>query len=120
MLRLLPPRRAAVAGVLGMSLLGAACSSNDAGTSGTQTPAAPPTTAAPMAASGPFGAACSAVPDSGAGSLEALAQDPVATAASNTPQLSTLVTAVTKADLVNTLNNAQGLTVVAPHHDATS
>jgi uncharacterized surface protein with fasciclin (FAS1) repeats len=111
------PRRAAVAGVLGMALLGAACSSNDAGTSGSQTPA-PPTTAASMTASGPFGAACSAVPASGAGSLEALAQDPVATAAANTPQLSTLVTAVKKADLVNTLNNAQGITVFAPTNDA--
>jgi uncharacterized surface protein with fasciclin (FAS1) repeats len=111
------PRRAAVVGVLGMALLAAACSSNDAGTSGSQTPA-PPTTAASMTASGPFGAACSAVPASGAGSLEALAQDPVATAAANTPQLSTLVTAVKKADLVNTLNNAQGITVFAPTNDA--
>jgi uncharacterized surface protein with fasciclin (FAS1) repeats len=117
MLRLLTPRRAAVAGVLGMALLGAACSSNDAGTSGSQTPA-PSTTAASMTASGPFGAACSAVPASGAGSLEALAQDPVATAASNTPQLSTLVTAVKKADLVDTLNTAQGITVFAPTNDA--
>jgi uncharacterized surface protein with fasciclin (FAS1) repeats len=119
MLRLLNPRRAAVVGVLGMALLGAACSSNDAGTSRSQTPA-PPTTAASMTASGPFGAACSAVPASGAGSLEALAQDPVATAASNTPELSTLVTAVTKADLVNTLNSAQGITVFAPTNDAFS
>jgi uncharacterized surface protein with fasciclin (FAS1) repeats len=117
MLRLLTPRRAAVAGVLGMALLAAACSSNDAGSTGTQTPA-PPTTAASMTASGPFGAACSAVPASGAGSLEALAQDPVATAAANTPQLSTLVTAVKKADLVNTLNSAQGITVFAPTNDA--
>ena len=84
MLRLLTPRRAAVAGVLGMALLGAACSSTDAGTTGAQTPA-PSTTAASMTASGPFGAACSTVPASGPGSLEALGQDPVATAASNTP-----------------------------------
>jgi uncharacterized surface protein with fasciclin (FAS1) repeats len=118
MLRLLTPRRAAVAGVLGLALLGAACGSNDAGTSGTQTPAASPTTAAPMTASGPFGAACPTVPASGPGSLDALAQDPVATAASNTPQLSTLVTAVTKADLVDTLNTAQGITVFAPTNDA--
>jgi hypothetical protein len=117
MLRLLRPRRAAVVGVLGMALLGAACSSNDAGTSGSQTPA-PPTTAASMTASGPFGAACSTVPESGAGSLDALAQDPVATAASNTPELSTLVTAVQKADLVDTLNSAQGITVFAPVNDA--
>ncbi len=120
MLRLRIPRRAAVVGVLSMALLGAACSSNDAGTSGTQTPAASPTTASPTTASGPFGAACSAVPASGAGSLEALAQDPVATAASNTPDLSTLVTAVKKADLVDTLNSAQGITVFAPTNDAFS
>jgi uncharacterized surface protein with fasciclin (FAS1) repeats len=100
-----------------MALLGAACSSNDAGTSGSQMPA-PSTTAASMSASSPFGAACSAVPASGAGSLQALAQDPVATAASNTPELSTLVTAVKKADLVDTLNSAQGITVFAPTNDA--
>jgi uncharacterized surface protein with fasciclin (FAS1) repeats len=118
MLRLLSPRRAAVAGVLGLALLGAACSSNDTGTSASQTPAAPSTTASSMTASGPFGAACSAVPASGAGSLDALAQDPVATAASNTPELSTLVTAVKKADLAGTLNSAQAITVFAPTNDA--
>jgi uncharacterized surface protein with fasciclin (FAS1) repeats len=118
MLRLPSPRRAAVVGVLGLALLGAACTSNGAGTSGTQTPAAPPTTAASMTASGPFRAACSALPASGPASLDALAQDPVATAAANTPQLSTLVTAVTKADLAGTLNSAQGITVFAPTNDA--
>jgi uncharacterized surface protein with fasciclin (FAS1) repeats len=118
MLRLLNPRRAAVVGVLGLALMGAACSSNNADTSGSQTPAASPTTASPMTASGPFGTACSTVPASGAGSLEAMAQDPVATAASNTPELSTLVTAVKKAGLVNTLNSAQGITVFAPTNDA--
>jgi len=117
MLRLLTTRRAAVAGVLGIALMGAACSSN-AGTSGSQTPAASPTTASPMTASGPFGAACSTVPASGAGSLDAMAQEPVATAASNNPELSTLVTAVKKADLVDTLNTAQGITVFAPINDA--
>jgi uncharacterized surface protein with fasciclin (FAS1) repeats len=115
MLRLLTPRRAAVAGVLGLALLGAACTSND---TGTQTPAASPTTAAPMTASAPFGAACPTPPASGPGSLDALAQDPVATAASNTPELSTLVTAVEKADLAGTLNSAQGITVFAPTNDA--
>ena len=59
-----------------------------------------------------------AVPASGAGSLDALAQDPVATAASNTPELSTLVTAVKKADLAGTLNTAEGITVFAPTNDA--
>jgi len=116
MFRIPSPRRAAVVGVLGMALL-AACGGNDAGGTGNQS-AAPPTTASSMTASGPFGDACSAVPASGAGSLEALAQDPVATAASNTPELSTLVTAVKKADLVDTLNTAEGITVFAPTNDA--
>jgi uncharacterized surface protein with fasciclin (FAS1) repeats len=101
-----------------MALLAAACGSNDAGTSGSQTPAAPATTAPSMTASAPFGAACSTVPATGPGSLDALAQDPVATAASNTTELSTLVTAVTKANLADTLNSAQGITVFAPTNDA--
>ena len=120
MFRLLRPRQVAVVGVLGMALLGAACSSNDTGTSASQAPAVPSTAASSMTASSPFGAACSAVPASGAGSLEALAQDPVATAASNTPQLSTLVAAVKKAGLVDTLNSTQGITVFAPTNDAFS
>ncbi|MFD8301221.1 fasciclin domain-containing protein [Streptomyces sp. NPDC059690] len=66
----------------------------------------------------PFGAACSAVPKDGAGSFDGMAQDPVATAASNNPALSTLVTAVKKAGLVDTLNNAQNITVFAPTNDA--
>ncbi|MDH6549967.1 fasciclin domain-containing protein [Streptomyces sp. SAI-041] len=66
----------------------------------------------------PFGSACSAVPTSGAGSFDGMAQDPVATAASNNPALSTLVAAVKKAGLVDTLNNAQNITVFAPTNDA--
>ena len=118
MLRLLRPRRAALVGVLGLALLGAACTSNDTGTSASQTPANPATTTPSMTASAPIGAACPALPASGPGSLDALAQDPVATAAANTPELSTLVTAVQKADLVDTLNTAQGITVFAPVNDA--
>ncbi|MFF4139308.1 fasciclin domain-containing protein [Streptomyces mirabilis] len=66
----------------------------------------------------PFGPACSAVPQNGAGSFDGMAKDPVATAASNNPALSTLVTAVKKAGLVDTLNNAQNITVFAPTNDA--
>ncbi|MGW2865175.1 fasciclin domain-containing protein, partial [Streptomyces sp. NPDC001205] len=53
-----------------------------------------------------------------AGSFDGMAKDPVATAASNNPALSTLVTAVKKAGLVDTLNNAQNITVFAPTNDA--
>ena len=66
----------------------------------------------------PFGAGCASVPASGKGSFDGMSQDPVATAASNNPLLSTLVTAVQKAGLVDTLNNAQGITVFAPTNDA--
>ncbi|MFE6165014.1 fasciclin domain-containing protein [Streptomyces sp. NPDC056486] len=66
----------------------------------------------------PFGPACSSVPQSGKGSFDGMAKDPVATAASNNPDLSTLVTAVKKAGLVDTLNNAKNITVFAPTNDA--
>ncbi|AZM51278.1 fasciclin [Streptomyces sp. WAC 01529] len=69
-------------------------------------------------ADGPFGSACSSVPDDGAGSFDGMAKDPVATAASNNPDLSTLVTAVKKAGLVDTLNNAKDITVFAPTNEA--
>jgi uncharacterized surface protein with fasciclin (FAS1) repeats len=47
-----------------------------------------------------------------------MADDPVATAASNNPVLSTLVTAVTAAELGDTLNSAEDITVFAPTNDA--
>ncbi|MCM1946056.1 fasciclin domain-containing protein [Streptomyces sp. G2] len=66
----------------------------------------------------PFGPACAGVPKEGAGSFDGMAKDPVATAASNNPALSTLVTAVKQAGLVDTLNNAENITVFAPTNDA--
>jgi Secreted and surface protein containing fasciclin-like repeats len=66
----------------------------------------------------PFGPGCASVPKNGAGSFDGMAKDPVATAASNNPALSTLVTAVKKAGLVDTLNNAENITVFAPTNDA--
>jgi uncharacterized surface protein with fasciclin (FAS1) repeats len=65
-----------------------------------------------------FGAGCSAIPADGAGSFNGMVTDPVATAASNNPLLKTLVSAVGKAGLVDTLNAAQALTVFAPTDDA--
>lgn len=66
----------------------------------------------------PFGSACASVPKDGKGSFDGMAKDPVATAASNNPALSTLVSAVKKAGLVDTLNNAKDITVFAPTNDA--
>jgi uncharacterized surface protein with fasciclin (FAS1) repeats len=61
-----------------------------------------------------FGPACGQVPKTGEGSPEGMVDDPVATAASNNPLLTTLVKAVTAAKLGDTLNSAEALTVFAP------
>ncbi len=128
-------RRALIAASLAASLVFAACGSDD-----NDTPAAAPTTAAasqpaltapapgadgPSTAGSsnssmeaPFGPACSAVPADGAGSFAGMAKDPAATAASNNPVLSTLVSAVAAAGLVDTLNGPGPFTIFAPTNDA--
>jgi uncharacterized surface protein with fasciclin (FAS1) repeats len=85
-------------------------------TSGTTTSESAPSDSAAPAAQ--FGSACSAVPASGPGSFQGMATDPVATAASHNPVLSTLVSAVKQAGLVDTLNSAQNITVFAPYNGA--
>jgi uncharacterized surface protein with fasciclin (FAS1) repeats len=67
---------------------------------------------------GANGAACSAVPADGEGSFAGMSDDTAATAASNNPLLSTLVTAVAEADLVDTLNSDGPFTIFAPTNDA--
>ena len=73
--------------------------------------------AEPMS-SEPFGAGCSAVPADGEGSFDGMTDDPVATAASNNPALSTLVSAVTAANLGDSLNSQEDITVLAPANPA--
>ena len=120
-------RRSAVAAIaLSVPLALAACGgdaeSSETGSmasSSSSTPSSSTTTQAmdDMAAE-PFGAGCAAVPEDGKGSFAGMATDPVATAASNNPLLSTLVTAVGKAGLADTLNTAKDVTVFAPTNDA--
>ena len=80
-------------------------------------PASAPTSA-PANATEPVGPACSSLPTSGPGSPAALADEPVASAAAQSPALSTLVAAVQQAGLVDTLNNAEDITIFAPTNDA--
>ena len=82
----------------------------------TSSPASSPTavSSSPATAAKDFGPGCAAVPRSGAGSFTGMATAPVATAASANPALSTLVTAVKAAGLVDTLNAASNITVFAP------
>jgi len=98
----------------------AACSStsSDTTTSGAAPASSAPAASPAMPAAAPFGPACASLPQSGPGSPAAVANEPVATAAAQSPALSTLVTAVTKAGLVDTLNNAQNITLFAPTNDA--
>jgi uncharacterized surface protein with fasciclin (FAS1) repeats len=98
----------------------AGCSSAGSDTTSAGATAAP-ASAAPSAAAAeaaPFGPACAGLPSAGPGSPAELAKQPVATAAAQTPALSTLVTAVTKAGLVDTLNKAQNISLFAPVNDA--
>jgi uncharacterized surface protein with fasciclin (FAS1) repeats len=83
-------------------------------------PSVVPSVAPQPAASGEFGAGCAAVPTdaSNPASFPAMATVPVATAASGNPLLSTLVAAVTQANLIDSLNTAQDITVFAPTNDA--
>ncbi|MGW4941518.1 fasciclin domain-containing protein [Actinoplanes sp. NPDC004185] len=115
----------AIAAALVFSASLAACGGDDS--SGESTAAAPAPTMASAAPSmagtdsmATFGAGCAAVPTdaSDPGSFDAMAKVPVATAASGNPLLSTLVTAVKQAGLVDTLNTAPALTVFAPTNDA--
>jgi uncharacterized surface protein with fasciclin (FAS1) repeats len=104
---------AALALALPLSI--AACGSDsemDAGSTDTMSSSSAPAPSASASesmgtdmAGAPFGPGCAA-------------KDPVATAASNNPVLSTLVTAVTEAGLGDTLNTTPDITVFAPTNDA--
>jgi uncharacterized surface protein with fasciclin (FAS1) repeats len=106
----------------GLALTAAACSSSPSSSSASS-PAASSAASSAGASSGTtttsdFGPGCASVPKSGAGSFTGMSTAPVATAASANPVLSTLVTAVKKAGLVDTLNSASGITVFAPDNAA--
>jgi uncharacterized surface protein with fasciclin (FAS1) repeats len=114
------------AAAIALSLTLAACGEEDEPTSGsddtsqsTDSPMTEESTPAEAgAADQVFGDGCAAVPTSGDGSFDSMVKDPVATAASTNPLLSTLVTAVGEADLAGTLNDLPEATVFAPVNDA--
>jgi uncharacterized surface protein with fasciclin (FAS1) repeats len=113
-------RLLAVSGLaVSLGLATAACSSSSPSTaSAPASSSAKVASSAPAAAAMDFGPACSSVPKSGAGSFSGMSSAPVATAASANPVLSTLVTAVKQAGLVDTLNSASNITVFAPDNAA--
>jgi uncharacterized surface protein with fasciclin (FAS1) repeats len=117
-------RLALATGLLGLTLAACGGGSDDTATTDAEAPSSTPsssaTEASPSAAAmaAPFGPGCASVPATGAGSFQGMATAPVATAASANPVLSTLVSAVKAAGLVDTLNSAQDITVFAPSNDA--
>jgi uncharacterized surface protein with fasciclin (FAS1) repeats len=126
-------RTALLTGVSVLALSATACGAEDtasgaAGSTGSATSSAAedamgsssaaPSSSTDAAAAEPFGEGCAAVPADGEGSFTGMTDDPVATAASNNPVLSTLVQAVMQANLVDTLNSAQDITVIAPANPA--
>lgn len=132
-------RLAAAVAVMVLPLSFAACSTQPGTTPAPETsapsaapPASDPSAVNPNASTAPsesasasaaaedvtFGSGCASVPKTGKGSFAGMAQDRVATAASNNDQLSTLVKAVKAAKLVDTLNNAEDITVFAPNNNA--
>lgn len=113
--RILTAGAACAALALGAAACGGGSSGSAAKPAAAKAKASAPATDAAMQ---PMGPACASVPKSGKGSFAGMAQDPVATAASHNPVLSTLVSAVKKAGLVDTLNSAQNITVFAPTNDA--
>jgi uncharacterized surface protein with fasciclin (FAS1) repeats len=118
----------ALAGLSAAAVVGLSACSGDTSTSSAPTsPAAPITSSINVmpAASNLVGPGCASyaqqVP-TGPGSVEGMAQDPVAVAASNNPVLTTLTSALSgklnpNVNLVDTLNNGE-YTVFAPTNDA--
>ncbi|MHA6622445.1 fasciclin domain-containing protein [Pseudonocardia sp. DLS-67] len=128
-------RLAAIGALAALTVTLAACGGGDEEQSGgaaSSAPAAPmsPMTSAPATAAAAgdgvttnddvFGPACSQLPQGDApGSLNNMGPQPVASAASTNPLLTTLVTAVGKVDgLADTLNSQEAITVFAPYNGA--
>ncbi|SET86200.1 fasciclin domain-containing protein [Geodermatophilus poikilotrophus] len=121
-------RTAVLVTAAGTAITLSACGSEDTASeaatgagSSSSSPAAPETSTemgTDAAAAEPFGEGCTAVPADGEGSFTGMTDDPVATAASNNPVLSTLVQAVMQANLVDALNTAEDVTVIAPANPA--
>jgi uncharacterized surface protein with fasciclin (FAS1) repeats len=96
-----------------------ACTSDDGSSSASGSSSSAPSSSAAASTSAasdqPFGAGCAQIP---AESFAGMATAPVATAAASNPVLTTLSQAVTAANLVDSLNSQQDVTVLAPANAA--
>ncbi len=121
-------RLAAVGAMAVLTVVVGACGGGEESTEGLELPGPAPELPVPtlQEPGGPtitrisdiFGPGCNQVPTQGEGSAQGMVDDPVVTAASNNPLLTTLTKAVNAANLADTLNNSQALTVFAPADSA--
>ena len=111
-----------------VALTATACASTASSTSAAPPASSATTATTPQAAASPsesmaetagtIGTDCGMIPAAGMGSMHAMAMDPVVTAASHNPLITTLAAEIMKADLTATLNSAKSITVFAPDNQA--
>ena len=116
------------AGSLGTGVIAAIVALTAAGCGSSTTSAAPPGSAAThhamaehshaMAETARFGPDCGMVPAAGMGSFHGMSMDPVVTAASNNPLLTSFAADVKTAGLTGDLNSMHAVTVFAPADSA--
>jgi uncharacterized surface protein with fasciclin (FAS1) repeats len=121
-----PPRKGALAAGIGAAVLAlAAAGCGSSGTTSTSSGAAAAHHAMashshPMPESARFGPDCGMVAATGMGSFHGMAMDPVVTAASHNPLLTSFAAEVRAAGLVSDLNSMHSFTVFAPANSAFS
>jgi uncharacterized surface protein with fasciclin (FAS1) repeats len=116
--------RSAIA--VAIALTAAACASSSSSTSAASAASSASSAASPHTAASPsesmtattIGTDCGMIPAAGMGSMHDMAMDPVVTAASHNPLITTLAAEVGKAGLTTSLNSARNITVFAPDNEA--
>jgi uncharacterized surface protein with fasciclin (FAS1) repeats len=111
-----------------VALTATACASTASSTSAVPPGSSATAVTTPQAAASPsesmvetagtIGTDCGMIPATGMGSVHGMAMDPVVTAASHNPLITTLAAEITKAELTATLNSAKSITVFAPDNQA--
>ena len=114
-----PRALAGTAAACALALAAAACgSSAGPAAQGAAAPAASHSDSMHHSTSARFGSDCGMIPAAGMGSFHGMSMDPVVTAASHNPLLTTFAADAKKAGLAAELNSAHGITVFAPENSA--
>lgn len=114
---------AIAAGIAALALTAAACGSSSStpaasGATPTHHPMSSHSASAGSATSAAFGSDCGMIPAGGMGSMHGMMTDPVVTAASHNPLLTTLAADIKAAGLTSELDSMGSITVFAPDNAA--